>query len=192
MLIGRELKRKMRNREKFVMTTPLILGIDGRPMSKTAGNCVWLTDSAQQMYGKIMSIPDNLILDYFELLTDLPVETIKKLPSREAKARLAREIATIYHGKKEGILAEQEFSRVFKEKKFPSKIPEFKIREKSLNILDLLTKTKLAPSKSEAKRLVEQGGVRIDNEVQKDWRLEVKIKKGQVLQVGKRKFVKIV
>ncbi len=192
MLIGRELQRKMRNREKFVMTTPLILGIDGRPMSKTTGNCVWLTDSAQQMYGKIMSIPDNLILDYFELLTDLSLETIKKLPPREAKARLAREIATIYHGKKAAILAGQEFSRVFKEKKLPSRIPEVSIKAKSLNILDLLTKTKLAPSKSEARRLVEQGGVKIDNEIQKDWRPEVKIKKGQVLQVGKRKFVKIV
>lgn len=192
MLIGRELQRKMRKKEKFVMTLPMILGIDGNLMSKTSGNCVWLTDSPDQMYGKIMSIPDHLIKDYFELCTGVPLGEIKALPPRETKAKLAREIVKMYHGQKVALKAEREFNRVFKEKKMPSKIPEFKIREKSLNILDLLTKTKLALSKSEAKRLVEQGGVKIDNETQKDWRAEVKIKKGQVLQAGKRKFVKIV
>jgi len=191
MLIGRELLQKMRQKEKFVMTLKMILGTDGYPMSKTRGNCVWLTDPAQEMYGKIMSIPDHLIFDYTQSLTDLPLEDIKNLPPREAKARLAREIVKIYHGQKAAQLAEKEFNRVFKEKKLPSRIPEVEIKERILNILDLLTRTKLVSSKSEAKRLIEQGGIKIDGQVQGDWQKRIKIKKGQILQAGKRRFIKI-
>ena len=191
MLIGRELLQKMRQKEKFVMTLKMILGTDGYPMSKTRGNCIWLTDSAQEMYGKIMSIPDHLIFDYAQSLTDLPLENIKNLSPREAKAGLAKEIVTLYHGRKAAKLAEEEFCRIFKEKKMPSRIPETKVKEGFLNILDLLVKTKLAPSKAEAKRLVEQGGIGIDGEVQKDWRKKIKIKKGMVIRAGKRRFVRV-
>jgi tyrosyl-tRNA synthetase len=191
MLMGRRIQKRYKQSVQDVMTLKLLVGTDGaKKMSKTSRNFIGITESAQNQYGKIMSIPDHLMKDYFELCTGVPLGEIKALSPRETKAQLAREIVKTYHGQKVALKAEREFNRVFKEKKMPSKIPEFKIREKSLNILDLLIKTKLAPSKSEAKRLVEQGGVKIDNEAQKDWRPEVKIKKGQVLQVGKESLLK--
>jgi len=195
MLIGRELMGKMRNKEKFVLTCPMILGIDGRPMSKTSGNCIWIEDTPSQMFGKIMSIPDDLIFDYFKLLTrtSLPeIEKIKKLNPRDAKAALAQEIVRIYHGKKAAEAAEKEFERVFKERKLPSRIRGIEIKEEKLNILEFLVKTKLASSKSEAKRLILQKGVKIDGKIEENWRGTVQIKKGMIIQVGKRKFVRLV
>jgi len=195
MLIGRELMQKMRNKEKFVLTCPMVLGVDGKPMSKTTGNCVWLEDGPDQMFGKIMSIPDDLIFDYFNLLTRISlaeIKKIKKLNPRDAKARLAKEIVSIYHGKTASQIAEKEFERVFREKKLPSKVSEIEIKEGDLNILDLLVKTKLAPSKSEAKRLILQGGVRISGKIEKNWRKVVQIKKETIIQIGKRRFIKIV
>jgi tyrosyl-tRNA synthetase len=195
MLIGRELEAKMLKKEKFVLTCPMILGTNGRPMSKTSGNCIWILDPAKEMYGKIMSIQDILIWDYFKLLTELPlkeIEKMKKLNPRDAKARLAREIVGIYHGKEAAKKAEAEFERVFKEKRLPTKIPEIKIKEKKINILDLLVKTNLATSKSVAKRLVLQRGVKIDGTLKLDWREIIEIKSGQIIRVGKRKFLKIV
>jgi tyrosyl-tRNA synthetase len=195
MLIGRELEEKMLKKEKFVLTCPMILGTDGRPMSKSSGNCIWISDRPEQMYGKIMSLPDTLIWDYFKFLTDLPlkeIEEMKSLNPREAKAKLAREITASYHGERLAKKAEGEFERVFKEKKLPTKIPSVKISEKVLNILNLLTKVKLAQSKSEAKRLVLQKGVKIDGKLKEDWREKIKIKKGMVIKVGKRKFIRII
>lgn len=195
MLIGRELLQKMRKKEKFILTCPMILGTDGKPMSKTAGNCVWLEDPPQEMFGKIMSIPDELIFDYFKLLTKIPLEEIenfKKLKPRNAKIILAKEIVKIYYGKIASEKAEKEFENIFKEKKLPSFIPEIKIKEKNLNILDLLIKTKLTSSKSEAKRLILQKGVKINSIIQTDWRKNIEIKKGMILQIGKRKFLKII
>lgn len=195
MLIGRELMGKMRNKEKFVLTCPMILGIDGRPMSKTSGNCIWIEDTPSQMFGKIMSIPDDLIFDYFKLLTRTSlaeIEKIKKLNPRDAKAALAQEIVRIYHGKKAAEAAEKEFERVFKERKLPSRIPAIKIKEEKLNVLEFLVKTKLASSKSEAKRLILQKGVKIDGKIEENWRGTVQIKKGMIIQVGKRKFVRLV
>jgi len=191
MLIGRELQRKMNKKEKFVMTLPMIMGTDGKMMSKSSGNCIWLNDSASQMYGKVMSIPDSLVASYFKALTSVPLEEIGKAPPRDAKARLAREIVAICHGKSSALKAEKEFDLIFKEKKLPLRIPSVTIKQKNLNVLDLLVKTKLAPSRSEAKRLIGQKGVRIGGQVQSDWRKKVKLKKGEVIQVGKRRFIKI-
>lgn len=115
----------------------------------------------------------------------------KKVNPRILKARLAREIMIIYHEEKAAKLTEKEFERIFKEKKPPEKIPEIKIKEKSLNILALLVKIKLASSKSEAKRLVLQKEVKIDGKSESDWRKVIEIKKCQVFQTGKRKFVRI-
>lgn len=200
MLIGRELQQKMNKKEKFVLTCPMILGIDGRPMSKTSGNCVWIDDPADQMFGKIMSISDGLILSYFELLTNVSPQTIKNykknLSSKKGnpmkiKKELARKIVELYHSKKGAEAAEKEFGKVFKEKGLPSRMPRVKIGEKELNILDLLVKTKLASSKSVAKRLVLQGGIKLAGIIKKDWKETVKIKKGLVVQAGKRKFVRL-
>ena len=201
MLIGRELQQKMRKKEKSVLTVPLIFGTDGKPMSKTSRNCVWLADSPDQMFGKIMSIPDNLIISYFELLTNLPPELIqrnkralhlKRVNPMVLKRQLAFEIVKMYHLEKAAKAASEEFNRIFKEKKLPSKISQIQIKEKSLDILELLVKTKLASSKSEAKRLILQKGVRINGKIQKNWQKIIQTKKGQVVQVGKRKVVKVI
>jgi len=215
MLIGRELQEKMRQREKFVLTLPMILGIDGKPMSKTSGNCVWIEDSADQMFGKIMSIPDELIIPYFEVLTNLPFQIpersegwrrtnvlrviqkhkrefqTRNVNPADLKKQLAFEIVKNYHSLESAKQAEEEFNRVFKEKKTPLKIPEIEIPEKQIPLLGLLVKTKLVGSKSEAKRLVLQNGIKINGKLQKDWKETVQIKKGLILQAGKRKFVKI-
>lgn len=199
MLIGRELQQKMKKKEKFVLTLPLILGVDGKTMSKTSGNCIWLDDSADQMFGKIMSIPDELIAEYF-LLTNYPIKEIEKIKKdlkekktnpRDLKIKLAEEVVAIYHGQKTADKAKKEFESIFKEKKLPTKIPEFKIKEKKLNILDLMVKTNLSSSKAEAKRLVIQKGVKIDSKLEDDWKKIIEIKKGKVIQIGKRKFAKI-
>lgn len=201
MLVGRKLQRIYNKKEKFILTVPMLVGLDGRKMSKTFSNTVNIADSANEMYGKIMSLKDELIFQYFRLCTVIPEKEIKemeknlksgKINPKNAKARLSREIVSIYHSKKAAQRAGKEFERVFKKKKLPSKIPEIKIREREIGILDLLTRTKLAPSKSEAKRLILQGGVKINQEVQKDWKKTVEIKKGMIVQVGKRKFVKLV
>jgi tyrosyl-tRNA synthetase len=189
--IGREVQKIFGQKPQDIITLKMLCGLDGRKMSTSWGNVINILDDPKEQFGKIMSMKDELILDYFELCTRVPLEEIKKLPPREQKARLAKEIISIYHGKKAADLAEKEFNRVFKEGKLPSKISKIKIKEKSLNILDLLTKAKLAPSKLEAKRLIEQGGVKIDGQLQKDWKKDIEMRKGTVVQVGKRRFAEI-
>ena len=200
-LVGRKLQKIFRNKEKFILITPMLLGLDGRKMSKTYGNTVNLTDSPAEMYGKLMSLKDELILQYFQLCTNLPLKEIKEMERElrrkeinpiEAKSRLAREIVTIYHGGKKAEEAEKEFNRVFRERKLPLKIPVVQIKEKKLNILELLTKTKLISSKSEAKRLILQKAVKINGALKENWQEIIEIKKEMVIKVGKRRFKKIV
>ena len=195
MLIGRELQRKMKNREKYVLTMNMALGTNGEKMSKSSGNCIWILDSPEQKFGKIMSIPDNLVISYFELFTNyssLDVQRFKKEMSPVLlKRKLAFSIVEIYHSKKEAEESEKNFNRIFKERKQPSKIPETFIKEKNMNILDLLLKVKLVSSKTEAKRILIQKGVKINGKIKNDWTENIQIKKGQVLQIGKRRFVKI-
>ncbi len=193
MLAGRTLMEKMKNKEKFVLTTKLLVDSTGKKMGKTEGNTINLDENPKEMYGKIMSWPDGLIILGFELCTRIPMDEVKKITNpRDAKAKLAREIVKIYHGEKLAREAEKEFEKVFKDKQLPSKIPEIKVAEKNLPILDLLIKTKIILSKSEAKRLILQKGVKIDGKTEEDWQKIVEIKKGMVIQVGKRKFVKII
>lgn len=201
MLRGRDLMKDYRNKEKFVISTPLLINPKtGRKLMSKTESFIALDCSPSDMYGKIMALPDEVISECFKLCTEAPLKEVreiesnlkeKKINPRDVKEILAGEIVNIYHGEKATIGAEKEFNRIFKEKKLPTKIPEIKISESSLLILDLLIKTKLASSKSEAKRLIIQGGVKIDEETQNDWKKNVKIKKGQVVQVGKRKFIKI-
>ncbi|MBI4101495.1 MAG: tyrosine--tRNA ligase [Candidatus Nealsonbacteria bacterium] len=191
MLRGRDLMRKMKNKEKFVMALKLLTDPSGKKMGKSEGNFVSLEESPQEMYGKIMAWPDSLLESGFEMLTDVPMEEIKKMGPRDAKARLAREIVTACHDVKEAREAEEEFSRIFQKGELPSEVPSVKVPEKTLQLLDLVVRAGLASSKSEAKRLVIQGGLKIDNIVERDWRKTVQIKKGTVLQAGKRNFAKV-
>lgn len=193
MLAGRDLIKKMKNKEKFVLATKLLTDPTGKKMGKTEGNLVPLDAPSGEMYGKIMSWPDSLMKLGFEILTNIAPDEVKKLLNnpREAKARLAREIVATCYSREKALLAEKEFNRVFKEKELPTKIPEIKIKDKNLNILDLLAKTKLVSSKSEARRLVLQKGIKIDGKIQDDWRKNIETKNGLIIQAGKRKFAKI-
>jgi len=200
MLVGRKLQRIYNKKEKFVLTTPMLLGLDGRKMSKTFGNTVNIMDSPDEMYGKLMSLKDDLILQYFKLCTEIPERKIKeieknlrlkKVNPRDLKARLARGVVSIYHSKEAALAAEKEFNRIFREKKLPRETPKVKIKEKFLNILDLLVRLRLANSRSEAKRLILQKGVKINDKVEEDWGKQIELKKGMIVQVGKRRFFKL-
>ncbi|MFH1575760.1 MAG: tyrosine--tRNA ligase [Candidatus Nealsonbacteria bacterium] len=200
LLAGREMQRYYKQKPQDVITNPLIEGLDGRKMSSSWGNTINLFDSASEMYGKIMSLRDELIIKYFILATRVSLAEIdqykKELTAggnpKNYKMKLALEIVKAYHDEKAAEMAGQEFQRVFKEKGLPFDIPEILIKEKEINILDLLIRLKIASSKTEARRLIEQGGVAIGSELQKDWRKIVKIKKGEVVRAGKRKFAKII
>lgn len=200
-IAGRKIQELYGQEPQDIMTFKLLYGLDGRKMSTSWGNVVNVTDSPDEQYGKVMSMKDNLMINFLELATKIPLPEIEKIKKelksgrinpRDVKARLAREIVSLYCGQEKAKKAEKEFERVFKERKTPSKVLKIPIKEKQLNILDLLVKTKLASSKSEAKRLILQKGVRIDNQVQQDWQKLIKIKKGTIIQMGKRKFAKII
>jgi len=198
---GREIQKMFGQKPQDILTTKMLTGTDGRKMSTSWGNMITIVDEPNQMYGKIMSMKDELIPEYFELCTLLPLTETrkignelknKKINPRDAKARLASEIVSLYYGKNAAEKAAEEFEKIFKKKELPSKMPAIHIAQKNIGILDLLVKAKLAPSKSEARRLIEQRGVKIDGEIQNDWKEEIKIKEGMVLKVGKRKFAKII
>ncbi|PIZ00969.1 tyrosine--tRNA ligase [bacterium (Candidatus Gribaldobacteria) CG_4_10_14_0_8_um_filter_33_9] len=195
-LAGRTLLKKLKNKEKFIFITTLLENpITGKKMmSKSMGTGVFLDFDADKMYGSLMAQPDENMRQLFIDCTWLDLNEIDKILKienpRDAKAKLAREIVAIYHGVKAALKAEQEFEKVFKEKKLPSKIPLIKIVAKNFNILDLLVKTKLVPSKAEAKRLILQRAIKIDGEVQENWQKKIKIKSGMIMQTGKRKFIK--
>ncbi|MAF20578.1 MAG: tyrosine--tRNA ligase [Parcubacteria group bacterium] len=200
MLAGRTLMKKMKNKEKYVMTIRLLEDPNGKKMGKTEGNIVSLNEKPSEMFGQIMAWPDGLIIPGLELCTDIPMEEIKqieqdikadKLNPRDAKARLAKEIISIHHNSQDAGQAEKEFEKVFKDKDKPSQIPICKLSNKKYNILDLLVEIKLASSKGEAKRLIGQGGVKIDDQKINDWQKEIIIKDGMIIQAGKRKFIRV-
>ncbi len=204
MLAGRTLQTAMGKRDKFVLTTKLIEGTDGRKMSKTYDNCIWLEDSAKDMYGKTMSIKDELILSYMECCTDMPISEIdtarkelaKGANPRDIKMRLARELVTIYHDADSATHAEQEFKNVFAKGDMPEDIPEIKVNEE-ISIIDGLALHKIVASKSEARRLIEQGAVKIGEttitSLQSTFGEEFakhSLGNDAVFKIGKRRFVK--
>jgi tyrosyl-tRNA synthetase len=197
LLAGRTLQKAMGQEPQDVLMNTLLEGTDGRKMSSSWGNVINLTDAPNDMFGKVMSVSDNLIMKYFNLSTRLPLKELASLDKelknganpRHIKKRLAEEIVTLYHSKKQAIAASDEFDRVFSQKEKPSDIPEMKV--KSQNIIDLLVEAKMAPSKSEARRLVQQGGVKLNDQIVTEWDTVLDIENGQILQSGKRKFDKL-
>jgi len=190
MLAGRTLQAAFKKRDKFVLTTKIIVGTDGRKMSKSYNNCVYLEDEPNDMFGKLMSVNDNLMEIYFECCTDVPMNEVKKILSgkpRDAKARLAHEIVTLYHGAGAAKKAEEAFDRVFKSKETPEDIPEVKVK-KGMSIIDVLVYSKLVSSKSEARRVIEQKGVKLNGTVMDS--TDTSVQDG-ILQVGKRKFIRL-
>ncbi len=195
MLCGRKLQKIYGKREKFVMTTKLIEGTDGRKMSKTYDNCIFLEDAADEMYGKLMSIKDDLIVTYMECCTAMPMSDVKDAEKamkrgenpKNLKMRLAREIVTLYHGKDAAEQAEKEFEHVFKDKGLPEDMEEIMVKKGS-KILDVMAEHTLVNSKGEGRRLIEQGGVKMNDKTVSS--IDATVEQG-VLKVGKRRFVKI-
>jgi len=200
MLAGRHLMKALKEKEKFVLTTKLLVDKEGSKVGKTTGNALFLNADPAEMFGGIMTFPDEVIILGFELLTTIPQKEIgifsnafekRKVNPVNLKKKLAFEIVKLNYGEMIAKKAEIEFERVFRDRQFPSKIPEIKIKDGSLPILDLLVKTGLVNSKSEAKRLILQKGVKLDGKLQTDWKKRIQVKSKQVLQIGKRKFVRI-
>ncbi|MBI1934154.1 tyrosine--tRNA ligase [Candidatus Peregrinibacteria bacterium] len=195
MLCGRHLQQVFGKREKFVLTTKLLEGTDGRKMSKTYENCIYLEDAPSEMFGKIMSIKDDLMETYFECCTDVPMNEIRVILSsskdgtapRNAKARLAREIVTLHHGVKAADAAEKEFTNIFSKRKTPENIPELRVKKGTL-LIDALVLSGLVSSKSDARRLIEQKGIEVNKKVVQ--KVDAKVGEG-IVQIGKRRFLKL-
>jgi len=200
MLAGRTLMKSLRGKEKFVLTIRLLVDSRGRKVGKTAGNALFLDASAEEMFGGVMSFPDEVIILAFELLTTVPLQLIKehqkalqlnKVNPMVLKKQLAFEVVKLHHGEKAAQKAQAEFERVFQKRKEPTKIPTCRISSPNQPPLDLLINTGLAKSRSEAKRLIKQGGVDLNGQPISDCQKTVALKDGAILRVGKRRFVKI-
>ena len=198
-LVGRDLQQNAGQRPQIVMIMPILVGLDGAmKMSKSKDNYIGVTESPKDMFGKVMSIPDTLMENYFTLLTDLPREHIMELVNpakthpRQAKEVLGKRIVAQFHSPAAAEEAAAEFARVFSQKQLPTDLPEIRPTAASMNILDLILHAGFAPSKSEARRLVQQKAVSLDDQEITDFTATVDLKAGQVLRVGKRRFGKIV
>jgi tyrosyl-tRNA synthetase len=200
LLMGRQLQREYGQEPQVAFTMPILVGTDGvQKMSKSLGNYIGITEPPEEIYGKAMSIGDDLMPEYYRLATSLPsveIEAIldnlksEKLHPRDAKMRLAREIVALYHGGEAAAAAEERFKQVFQKGEMPTDMPDFAFSG-PLNIINVMVDANLAPTKSEARRLIQQNGVKIDGETVTSIELELTAGLATVLQVGKRKFARI-
>ncbi|TSC79636.1 MAG: tyrosyl-tRNA synthetase [Candidatus Peregrinibacteria bacterium Gr01-1014_25] len=196
MLAGRTMQKAFGKREKFVLTMRLIEGTDGRKMSKTYDNCVYLDDAPADMYGKLMSLKDELIATYFECCTSVPMDEIKDMEKhmkkganpKEFKMRLSTEIVTMYHGADAAKHAASAFASVFTKGEAPEDMPEIRAKKGSA-LIDVLVDARLVASKSEARRLIEQKGITLNNKVVQS--TDAIVEEG-VVKVGKRRFARFV
>jgi len=202
LLVGRELQARFGQKPQVIMTLPLLVGTDGKmKMSKSYGNYVGITEPPQEMFGKLMSIPDELILDYFRLTTTKTEAEINQIARRlqagenprHIKAELAKEVVALYHSPAAAQIAAEEFDRVFKEKQAPSEIPEYVLPPEGINIVELISLTGLLPSKSEARRKLQEGAVYLDGQRVADPNYLVKnTGNPMILKVGKRRFLRLI
>lgn len=202
LLVGRDIQREHNMTPQVIITMPILVGTDGvEKMSKSYDNYVGISDSPKDIYGRTLSIPDDIIYTYFELATDTnsdellnikaQLEDINNNP-RDIKRNLARKLVEMYHSKEDALQAEQEFDNIFINKGLPEELPEYDPSTDSLTILDLIVEINFAPSKGEARRLVQQGGVSIDGEKISDFYQNIVFDSEKILKVGKRKFIKLV
>ena len=200
LLVGRDIQREYGQEPQVVLTVPLLIGIDGeRAMSQTTGNYVGLNEAASEMYGKVLSIPDALINSYFVFLTDIdPDNSVIELAPRDAKRKLARVLVTMYHSAEAAAAAEEEFDRIHIRHERPSDVPQVSLDRALLKdggdiwIIDLLQASGLVESRSQAKRLIQQGGVKINDEKALSADLDIPFDPPMMLQVGKRAFVELI
>jgi len=197
-LCGRDIQRAYNQPPQVVMIMPILVGLDGvEKMSKSKGNYIGVTDEPNDMFGKVMSIPDGLMANYFTLLTDAPDEQVRALcdPSqthpREAKAVLGRRIVERFHGASAAQAASEEFDRVFAQKDAPTDMPEVAVPGGNMNIVELVVHAGFAKSNSEARRLVQQNAVSIDDAKIGDIDAAPAVTDGAVLRVGKRRFARL-
>ncbi len=220
LLLGRQIQKSYGQSPQVIVTMPILEGTDGKEkMSKSLGNYIGISEDPYQMYSKIMSIPDKLIFRYFQLLTDLPVEEVSSkekafsdgaLHPKEAKKDLARRIVSFYWDVFSAKAAEDKFEKVFAKGELPGDIPYFPVdvsdsidvgesvdvrvrapKGDTIWIIKLLELTGLAKTRSQARRLIEQGAVKCDGEKIGDINLEISLTREHVLQVGKRRFVRV-
>ncbi len=196
---GRTIIKVRQGRESFILTTPILEGPDGRKMSKSWGNAIWLEDPPEEMYAKVMSINDDQIITYFDLATNLGIRKIKDFEQRlkkenpiNIKKELARQIVSELHSPNDATKAQKKFETTVQKKEIPDNIKLFFFDLPELGIVEILIHTKLASSNSEAKRLIEQGGVAIDDVIIKHQDQIIEIGKQRLLRVGKRNFARIV
>jgi len=201
LLCGRELQKELGKEEQIAILMPILRGIDGeKRMGKSLGNYIGINENPKEMFGKIMSIPDHLIIEYFELLTDISPKEIEeyKLKMEEGenpmkyKLRLAKEIVTRYHSKEAADKEEEDFIKVFSKKEIPEEVETFFVDSDELNLIDFLKEKNIISSKSEGRRIFEQGGICVNNERFSDSSFKIKIDKEIIIKVGKRKFIKVI
>ena len=201
LLAGRKIQQAYNQKPQDIITFKMLEGLDGNKMSTSQGNVVNITDAPKDQYGKLMSMKDDMILRYFELCTQLTNVEIKEIEEqmnkgvnpREIKARLSFEIVKLYHGENQAKEAEEEFNRVFRDKKDPEDIREYRPKKEKYKLLeDLLYESELSSSKSEARRLIDQQSAEIDGHKVIDWRPEFKPRPGMVIKLGKRRFIKLI
>ena len=207
LLMGRHLQEAFGQEPQVILMMPLLEGLDGvKKMSKSLGNYIGISEPPNEMYGKAMSVPDELMVKYFELVTDLSNEEIAAirqgladgtLHPRDAKMKLAHTLVRMYHGEEAARQAEDYFRTVFQERALPNEVPAVAVSRAKLEdgrmwVVRLLVELGLVGSNGEGRRMIQQGGVRIDGEKVTDVDAAVTVRDGMVVQVGKRKFAKVV
>jgi tyrosyl-tRNA synthetase len=197
-LVGRDLQRLHNQPPQIVITMPILVGLDGKEkMSKSKNNYIGVTDAPSDMFGKVMSISDEMMENYYTLLTDLPTEQIATLidPNqthpKEAKVRLGKTIVTQFYSPELAEVAASEFDKVFAQGQLPDEMPEITLAAEPISLKQLLTACKLVDSGGEAKRMVAQGGVSIDGQKASDPNAQVTPAEGMIVQVGKRRFARL-
>lgn len=207
LLVGRDLQREYQQEPQVIITMPIIEGTDGvEKMSKSLGNYIGISEPSYDMFGKIMSIPDKLMIRYFELLTDISYQDLKKIEMdlkedrihpRDIKKKLAKEIVKIYHGYSQSNEAEKHFEQIFQDKVIPQNnienllIMTSELKENKLWIVNLVRKTTLLSSTGEIIRMIEQGGIKINYEKVVKANIDIEVKNGDILRVGKLNFFRI-
>jgi tyrosyl-tRNA synthetase len=203
LLVHRDIQREYGLAGEVALTMPILVGLDGeRKMSKSLGNYVGITEPAGEMFGKIMSVSDDLMWSYYDLLTDFSSPAIVRLREdvrsgslhpMDAKMQLAHSIVRDFHGEDAATKAKEQFQRVFRDRSAPSEVPEIKLPAGARALFALLTEAGLAGSRSEAERLIKQGAVELDGQVEKDVKHAVSLNPGSAvsLRVGKRKFLRV-
>lgn len=200
MMMGRQLQAEYRQKEKWVLTTPIINGTDGRKMSKSFGNFIALTEPANDMYGKLMSVGDGEIVTYFTLLTDVPMNEVNDIEQQlqsganpmDFKKRLAHEITTMYHSHEAADEAQRFFERTVQHKEAPDEIPEVTVNQEELSLLEVCKLCLPAESSSELKRLISQGGVELQpGGVVGNPQTLIKVK-DTTIRIGKRRYFRLI